>query len=306
MKNISKFILIIAAVTSLTVFSAMAQNVETFVAANTGNDANTCLASSPCLTITKAISVTDPKGKIVLTQNGVYQPAKIDKPLTITAAEGINATITSKANIIDLEISNLFVTDMVTVRNIHFDGTDGIRSDSGYLSVDNCTFNVSSQGIIKDGGRGLFVHNSTFRNNFRGIFVQSGNELIQVTIDSSIFEFNNIGFESIDLVRSTISNSVFTSNAFRGIKVTAPIGLGSKGELFLDNCQINQNLLGIMVKGAGRGEEIVRLSRSTFIDNSQAGVQMTAATTVYSLGNNVFAGNSADISGGVLTPLAAK
>jgi Periplasmic copper-binding protein (NosD) len=306
MKNISKFILISAAIIGLTACSAIAQNVETFVAANSGNDANACTAISPCQTIAKAISVTDPKGKIVLTQNGVYQPAAIDKPLTITAAEGIDATIRNNINIPDLEIANLFVTDTVSISNINFAGPNGIWSHSGYLSVDNCTFSVSGQGITKDGGRGLFVHNSTFRNNFRGIFVQSGNELIQVTVDSSIFEVNNTGFETVDLVRSTVSNSVFASNQFRGIQVTSPIGMGSKGELFLDNCQINQNLLGIMVKGTGRGEEVVRLSRSNFIDNFQSGLQMTLATTVYSLGNNVFGGNATDVSGGVLTPLAAK
>ncbi len=286
-----------------------AQNTESYVAANSGSDANTCTAISPCQTITKAVSVTNSKGKIVLTQNGVYVPAVIDKPLTVTAAEGINATIrTNNVGIDNLKISNLFVTDIVTIRNIHFVGvySSGISSNSGYLSVDNCTFSGLAHGITKDGGRGLFVHNSTFRNNFRGIFVQYGTELIQVTIDSSIFEFNNTGFESVDFVRSTVSNSVFTSNEFRGIQVTSPIGMGSKGELFVDNCQINQNLLGIFVKGTGRGEEVVRLSRSNFIDNFQSGVKMTLATTVYSLGNNVFAGNASDVSGGVLTPLAAK
>jgi hypothetical protein len=291
--------------------TANAQNASTYVAVNSGSDANSCTATSQCQTIAKAVSVTDPKGKVVLTQNGVYDSATIDRPLLVTAAEGINATITNiTPGGAGLNTSNLFVTDIVTIRNIHFTGyggSYGVLSGAGYLNIDNCTFNGFSVGIWITGGRGLFVHNSTFRDNFRGIFIQpaANAETIQVMVESSIFELNNTGFESVEKVRSVIGTTVFSGNAFRGIQVTSPIGAGYKGEITLDNCQLSQNLVGMFVRVTGRGDQIARLSRSTITNNFQAGIQMTAATTVYTLGNNVITGNLTDISGGVLTPLAA-
>ena len=156
-------------------------------------------------------------------------------------------------------------------------------------------------------GRGVFVHNSSFRNNGQGIDVTGASgEATRVTVDSSSFESNNFGVYLTNKVNGVIRNSIITNNATTGISATSkdPTLLG---QLLVDNCQVHQNPVGIGVSVGGRGGQILRRSRSTITDSSIGGVSATAATGVYSLGDNVFGVNSQDVIGsGLFTTLAKK
>src|SRR5580765_816099 len=289
-----------------------AQNATTYVAPNNGNDANACVATSQCQTIQKALLVTDPGGTVVLTQNGNYETFSVDKRVTIAAAPGIEATVTTdNANFEGAFVTNLTAQDTVVFRNIHFVGqinqTGIVVSQNGMIAVDNCSFTGFTTGIGMSAGRAVFVHNSTFRNNFNGIDVTgAGPEATRVAIDSSIFESNQYGVRLTNKINGAIRNSAVTNSSVTGISATSkdPTLLG---ELLIDNCQIHQNPVGIGATVNGRGGQIVRLSRSTITDSATAGVSLTAATTMYTLGDNVFGGNFNDVIGsGTFTALAKK
>ena len=308
-RNKFNFIFLLTLIGIFATFAA-AQNTITYVAANSGNDANTCIGNSPCQTIAKAMSVTVSGGRVVLTQNGSYEPVTVDRPLTIAAADGVHATIvTDNVTNIGVSISGLLLSDVVTVKNLHFTGglfSFGIyAAKGGVVNVDNCEFNGLMQGVTMDIGRGVYIHNSTFRNNGRGVLVTGGRgEVTKVVIDSSTFESNQFGANFVNKVNAAIRNSTFSNHSTNGIAAKSN-DITLFGEMLIDNCQIFQNVIGVNVSIEGRGSEVARLSRSTFTNNTSNAVYSGAATTVYSMGDNVFAGNLVDVAG-VLVPLAAK
>ena len=288
-----------------------AQNYISYVA-ESGVDVNTCVAASPCRTIDKALSLTQPGGKVILAENGYYQPTFIGISVTITAAEGVEATIVASAlpgSSLALG-PNLLSTDTVTFRNLHFVG-DGDQYGlyllkAGVVNVDNCTFDNLAIGIASDSSSQLFIHNSTFRNNKTGVRVSGPSEAVaRITVDSSTFESNYIGIMVDGRAYATVRNTIVANSSYRGIWERS-YNHNQNAELLLDNCQLNHNFVGLWVQAVDRGAPIARLSRSTITNNRTSGLLMTANTTVYSLGNNVFAGNFPDISGGVLTALAPK
>jgi hypothetical protein len=307
----NKFILIFI-ITLVFAAAASAQTMTTYVAANTGNDANACDEKAPCKTIKKGLSVTLPDGKVTLTESGTYDTLYIDKPVTIAGADGVNATIVASNVPFSVVVSapTLTQADAITFRNIHFMGTGtqyGIYTvTAGTVNVDNCTFTGLNIGVFRDSNQNLFVHNSTFRNNTAGILAQGlTDQASRMTIDASTFESNGYGLQLQGKVIATVRNTVFANNSNKGVWVRA-FTLNQNGELLLDNCEFTHNTIGMWVLAQERGAEIVRLSRSTFTNSRPFAILMTANTTVYSLGDNVFGGNFQDVSGGVLTPLAAK
>lgn len=290
-----------------------AQNTTSYVAVNTGSDANPCSAVSQCQSITKALTVTNTDGKITLTESGTYDPVTVNMPVTIAAADGVNATIAAIVPFSTaVQIPSLASTDNVTFRNIHFFGATGNQvgiymMKGGNLNVDNCTFTRLNYGIQVDSGLNIFVRNSIFRENWKGMYVAGPNETVtRVSVDTSVFETNSLaGINLQNKVYGTIKNSLISNNGFRGILVSSDF-VNLQGELVVDNCEISHNLVGIYAGALGSRGETVRLSRSTITYNKQAGVAMTPVTVIVSYGNNVFAGNFPDVSGGVLTSLGLR
>ena len=292
--------------------AANAQNATTYVAPNSGSDLNTCVATSQCQTVQKALSVTNAGGAVILTQNANYETFSVDKRVTIAGADGIHATVTTdNANFDGAFVSNLTAQDTVVFRNIHFVGLANqagiVVTQNGMIAIENCSFTGLGSGIAMSAGRAIFIHNSTFRNNGTGIDITgAGPEATRVTIDSSAFESNQYGVRLTNKINAVIRNSTVTNSSIIGIWATSK-EMALPGELLIDNCQVHQNPVGISAAVTGRGSQLVRLSRSTITDSATAGVSLTAATTLYTLGDNVFGGNFNDVVGsGTFTSLAKK
>src|ERR1043165_3939090 len=92
MKNKSKIILILTAIFTLTATAAMAQTTRVYVA-DSGDDAGSCTKSAQCRTITKAMTVVDEGGEIIITESGDYDPFIFTKSATVAAAPGVDAGI---------------------------------------------------------------------------------------------------------------------------------------------------------------------------------------------------------------------
>jgi hypothetical protein len=292
--------------------TANAQTTRTYVA-NSGNDGNQCTASAPCQTITKALSVVDAGGEVIITENGDYDKFFTNKSVTVTAAPGVNAGIVSNAN--NAIFAVLTSTDSLTLRNLNLkavgDLTNSIgiyNSHAGTLNIDGCSITGFETGVLTTNGPGqVFIHDTVVRNNVFGISLigPQTEGLLRVVIDHCRLEANDTGVAVGAKVIATIENSVIANHTSRGIHVRSTFA-NLRAEALVDNCQISNNTLGLVASTTNGGFSVVRLTRSTINSNVLNGVQIGANSTVYSLQNNTIAGNLVDVNGGQLTPLQVK
>src|SRR6516225_9884271 len=87
------FTLLAAALTcSLFSVPAQAQRARVFVASY-GNDNNPCTFGSPCKTFQQAVNVVDPGGEITAIDSAGFGPISINKAVSITSPNGVEAGI---------------------------------------------------------------------------------------------------------------------------------------------------------------------------------------------------------------------
>lgn len=304
------FILVILLTAAL---ASAAQTTRVYVSAD-GDDVNQCTMTAQCKTVTKALSVVDSGGEVVITKSGDYDRFLISKSVTVAAETGVDAAIVATAGSA-ISIAGVQSGDSITIRNLHLVGAgtpqtaDGmINSFAGSLYVDSCIFTGLNNALTMSNVAGqLFVHNSTFRNNLFGVGIigPSGEGVMRATIDSCNFEQNDTGISQNGKVFTNIRNSIFSANSSRGLNVRSSI-LRYQSEALVDNCQFNNNTVGILASATNGGFGVVKLNRSTVANNLTAGIAIGAGGTVYSLGNNVVSGNFPDVSGGSLTVLSPK
>jgi len=287
-----------------------AQTTRVYVA-NSGNDLNQCTASAPCQTVTKALSVVDAGGEVIITENGDYDKFTVLKSVTVTTAPGVNAGVVSDTG--NAIFAVLTPADTVTFRNLNLkaigDTTNSIgiyNSHAGTIYVDGCAITGFDTGILTTNGAGqVFIHDTVVRNNLFGISLvgPQGEGVLRVVIDHCRLEANDTGVQVGSKVVATIRDSIVANNTSRGIYVRST-GTNQRAEALVDNCQITNNTVGLATSGTN-GFAVTRLSKSAVTNNLLTGVLVGANGTVYTLQNNTVAGNFPDVSG-VLTPLQAK
>jgi hypothetical protein len=145
--------------------SLYAQFDQTYVSAELGNDKRSCEFGHPCLTIDRAISQTNARGEVIILDSGPYEPFTVGKSINITAAPGVQPTIT--VGFINQGQGALITAgpqDDVTLRGLSITRakTAGIRFISGRaLLVESCTINDSSTaGIWVNGPGGVLIKRS--------------------------------------------------------------------------------------------------------------------------------------------------
>src|SRR5437016_13159561 len=72
-----------------------AQTTRTFVSAQVGNDANSCVPTAPCRTFGRAISLTLSGGEVIVLDSGGYGRFTVKQAITIQAPAGISAGCTA-------------------------------------------------------------------------------------------------------------------------------------------------------------------------------------------------------------------
>lgn len=306
MKRIYKFILISSAIVIFTTLSVTAQTTRVYVA-DSGNDANLCTKSSECRSITKALSVVDDGGEVIITESGDYDTFSVTKSVTVAAAPGVDAEIVSTVQYaIFIQIGLPQVIDKIVIRNLNLKNISTLTSPKGIfngsgvnLFVDGCSFTGFGVGINEGGTPGrLFVHDSTFRNNEIGIALNTPfteGSIIGV-IDNCKIEQSSIGIVVPGKSFATIRNSILADNPGTAIKITSPTAT-YKAEAIIDNCQITGNVSGVKI-GGSLGPSFARISRSTISGNS-TGVWVASMGTFSTFQNNVIISNTIDINGGI-------
>jgi len=281
--------------------SVYAQFAQTYVSAETGNDSHSCEFSHPCRTITRAISQTNPRGDVIILDSGPYDPFVVGKTLTVTAAPGVQPTITVTAG------SGALITagaeDSVTLRGLAFNAVlafAGIRFVSGNaLLVESCSIHGSNRGGITVEGSGkVFIKDTNIQNCFSlddagsGIYISPPTGTVMVTIEHCRLENNwEAGVEAYDNSKVTVRDTVSSGNAGAGFRVfshPAPV------EMNLENCAATDNSIGVnsAIPSTG-GSATIRVSGSV-ITNNDTGIFANLGGVVLSRGNNTLEGNQAD------------
>jgi hypothetical protein len=311
--NLRTIIVAAALVLPLSAAPASAQFL-TFVSA-AGNDANTCFVqAAPCKTLQRTINQTSPSGEVRLLTS-IVSNGFINKSITVEGSHNTvigTIAVNSASAIVRFKRLNLngvngFPTgfNLINAAAIHFEECSAERytGDGIFLAS-----NVSTE---------LFISDTVSRDNGDVGLQADGPTTAKVSIETSRWENNAFGV-AISGGRAAISDSVFFGSTFSGLVVnngaTANItnsiapGNGDAGfftsgvaETTLESCEaVGNTFHGIFVGATGTSARIsdcVSTGSATGITNDFA--------TIQTLGNNLIAGNTANVNG-TLTPLTPE
>jgi Right handed beta helix region len=236
---------------------AQAQSVATFVSAKTGSDSGTCTTALPCRNLTYALTQTQTGGVITMVDSGDYAPTAITKAITIQAAPGVEAVITS-GSLTGLSIV-AGASSFVTLRGLMFEGQGtagfGIQStNSGGVQIENCIVrNYTSMGIQLTGNAGKHsISNTIVQHCANGIgvgIVTGTNSVATVLIEGCRVEKNtNIGISIAangtgNKIRAALFNTSAINNGAHGFSASG--NSGGATDMTLDSCIALQNGTGI-------------------------------------------------------------
>jgi uncharacterized Zn-binding protein involved in type VI secretion len=235
---------------SLTVFAAIllpvlygapahAQNFHSWVS-HSGNDANTCIDTSPCQTFVRALARTSSGGEISCLDSGSFGQINT-VTITISVTIDCNGTLAAPTGDTDEECSVIIINApgaTVTLRNLDLNGVSGCEPGS-------------SGGITIQAAAAVNIENCVIEN------------------------FNQHGVDDVrtsGATRLAVRNTVVRNNTGAGILLVA----AAKNSVVLENVQLVGNAYGV---GAASGNNAV-VSRSVISQNSVAGVYTDPGATV--------------------------
>ena len=280
------------------VSTARADGARSYISPS-GSDNRPCSRNQPCRTFDAALAKTDAGGEIVAMETGTYEPATINKSITLAAAPGADVAIratTGNAVTINGNTGDTYVLRGLRLggpgKNVA--GTNGvfvnIASPSCCISVslENTIVTDFEEGVqmnIGVAGR-LLVSDSVFRSNKTGInFSAGGTEAHGAAVERSRFERNDTGIVTSTGNPVSVTNSIASGN---GVAFQANPG----GKLDIFQSVITKNSTGVDANGG-----VVRIGYSSVMGNS-TGIS-AGGGIVHSLGNNMVVSNDIDITGSI-------
>jgi hypothetical protein len=261
-------------------------STRTFVSVD-GLDANPCSATSPCRTLSHAISLTTPGGEIQVLDSGGYGGLTIDRPITIAASEGVYAGVTVSSG--DGITVNPGPSGPVILRGLTINSTGGnrgiVQQSGTALHVEDCVisnFGVDGIHAMPATTSSLYLRNSELRGNQVGVSVGttvSGSYTVQ--IDRSTFAKNaQAGLDIATTGRGAsgaIRNTVFTGNGY-GVIMRPLAGTTAKLELRKTTFDTN-TVTGLFVGSAG-STTMANVASSTFSSNA-GGIGAAGGGTIH-------------------------
>jgi hypothetical protein len=293
--------------------SLYAQFDQTYVSAEQGNDNHSCEFGHPCRTINRAVSQTNARGEVIILDSGPYQPFTVSKSINITAAPGVQPTITVGTINQGLgALINAGPQDDVTLRGLSITRaqTAGIRFNSGRaLLVESCTINGSgTAGIWVNGAGSVFIKDTTVRNGAggfdgHGIMVLPSSGTAIVTVEHCRLENNDpgVGFGGAGDGILQADSAVQFSNSKVTVRDTVSSGnvvafsvfsATGSAEMNLENCLASGNGAGVVGNASGSGNVTIRVSGSVITDNLLGVGTGGGAVAILSRGNNTVEGNT--------------
>jgi hypothetical protein len=301
----------IAAAAVLFAASAVqAQATRTWVS-GVGDDVNPCSRTAPCKTFAGAISKTAPGGEIDTLDPGGFGTINITKSITLDGRGTMGSILASSVNGVTVNAAS---TDTIILRNLSINGgtptSPGLKgvnilSASG-VHIEKCDiFNFLSatagngRGISYTGTNAvsIYVSDTTITNNGQtGIVLlpSSGSPNMNLYLKNVEVKDNGAvaaggGVFASSGAKVDIWNSTFSGNSAAGIE-----GAGT-AQINVDSSVIFANAKGV----ATSGTSVMRLSRNMISQNTGAGFDVGAGSTIGSFVDNYIQGNGANV--GALT-----
>jgi len=302
------------AIFTLTITSMAQAQTRTWVS-GVGDDLNPCSRTAPCKTYAGAISKTSDKGEISTLDPGGFGAVTATKNITIdgTNGAGFGSILASGTTGVVINDSATATpgTIVVTLRHLSINGAsttagNGIRFTSGKaLIVEDCVISgftgtgTAGRGISVDltgGPKNVFIKDTNITNCTVGVRITTTSSFVAAVLDNvNIDAIGNqvAGTSGVELAAggfALIRNSVI-SRFQNGINNTGGANSGARviGSTLFSNAT-----------GINAGASQAHVSSSSLLGNT-TGIALTACRLVLTGSDNFFAGNTGDISGGVLT-----
>ena len=239
---------IIAARITVPAFAAQ----RTFVSTSGLDTSISCALQAPCRGFTKALTLTDPGGEIIVLDSGGYGSVTINKNVSIISPSGVYAGVT------------VFVaTDGITVappaakvalRGLSINGqggNNGIRVQSGEVNIESTVIsNVGAAGVLVEAGTTVRLSGVTARGNTDGLRVLPG-----------------VATGVIVVVR----DSEFSGNTSAGVGVS-PTAAGSNAQVTVERSSLVRNSTGASLDTGGTGSGTLVVTQSVASENTSSGV----------------------------------
>lgn len=199
---------------SLTLMMAsmsQAQATRTWVS-GVGDDVNPCSRTAPCKTFAGAMPKTAVGGEIDALDSGGFGTVTISKSITIDGGGVHGSILASSANGIIINITAATDTaKSVRLRGLSINGTgSGINGinviAANKVSVEGCVIDGFTANGINIATGGVFVENTSIRNNKVGVNVAGG----QAALNDVSVIFNGTGLAGSAIIQ--INNVVLYGN----------------------------------------------------------------------------------------------
>jgi hypothetical protein len=228
-----------------------------------GSDANACTRAAPCRYFQAGVNAVASGGEVVALDSGTYGAVKIGKSVTLVAAPGVYADITTAQTAVEITSDSAVVRLRgLTLKGIGGEavGVTGLGWVGTELYVEDCVVRDFATGVGAQDRTS--VTNSSFLKNETGITMGQG----RLTVTRSRFERNGTGVRVEVSSDATVIDCVASGNQTAFV---ASMGAG----MVIDRCTISHNGTGI---------------------SAGAGYQMPASTVVVS--NSTITGNDLGMS----------
>ncbi|MEA3016734.1 MAG: hypothetical protein QOI38_1456 [Sphingomonadales bacterium] len=275
---------------------ASAQGSTRTWVSGTGDDANPCSRTAPCLTFTGAFPKTATNGQITCLDPGGFGTINITKSITIDCTGTQGSILANGAtgvfvngNGINVVLRNLQIEGAhnvfgngirilnarsVVIDNVTIQNFDGTGTNGRGISIETATDNVSV----------LVVNSHILNSNNFGIQSQptAGNVVLNVR-NTEVMRGNNSAIFLVNATTASISNCLLAQNTAAGVSLQ-----NANVTAHVSNCDISFNGFGI-ANGLG-GASTVRLYGNSITGNT-VGLRIDAGS-VFTYGNNGIRGNT--------------
>ncbi len=292
-------LVVLLAILSSTALLARAQATRTWVAAQgTGDDANPCSRTAPCLTFAGALSKTNGGGEIDVIEPGSYGAVTINKAITIdggTGAGWAGIVVTGGGTGITVNTNG---NGNVILRNLTLNGARqaGVGGDVGVslikaaqLHLENVTIENFETAAISIAGTDtikVWMQHVTLLRSVTGVEASTANGFsAAIYMDDVSMQGSTDGLNLVANSAAAIRNSFFGGNVGT---TNGAVKASSGCTAFIENSMFSGN--GLAVNAASGGT--VTISNNSFYGNTTA---LSGAGTIATATNsNKFFGNTSD------------
>jgi hypothetical protein len=281
---------------------AQAQRARVFVASY-GSDSNPCTFGSPCKTFQHAHDAVAVGGEITAIDSAGFGPVTINKAVTITSPNGVEAGIAAAAGGTAVTVS-AGSTDTVVLSGLTLEGAGsgaaGIAFTGGaMLEVVNCAIrNYTGGGIsvnTSSNAVAVLISNTSVSDvTSAGISFFSDGGAIQAALDHVTVNNNALGLNVVSFngpVEVQVADSHIDNNTSVGIQTGGSLNI-NMATVILKSVTLNQTPTGILI-GQYADVYLSEVTQTTVPGFVSTGVQFTSNTS-----NAVFTDGTSHLMGG--------